>query len=240
MEVRVGGRLVHLGGPKQRALLAALVLRHGRVVPMDQLLDVLWDDTPPATAVTKVQGHVWAIRKALAERGRSDGISAVETRPPGYLLRREPVGTDLTRFEALSAAAGAAREQGDRHRAAALLAAAVGLWRGRPFADVPAAAIQAASVRLDERYLTAVEAKAEVDLSLGRYPQVLDELGRLIEKYPLRDRLRELQLLALVRLDRPQEALASYRRWSGMLRRELGVEPGQRLQRLVASIDALI
>jgi DNA-binding SARP family transcriptional activator len=236
MDVRVSGRSVHLGGPKQRALLAALVLRHGRVVAIDQLVDVLWPDGPPVTAITKVQGHVCSIRKALAERGRTDGISALETRPPGYLLRREPVGTDLTRFDALTTAAGAAREQGDRHRAAGLLGVALGLWRGPAFADVTAPAIRAVADRLAERRLATAEDKAEIDLSLGRCREVLDELGALIRRYPLRDRLRELQLVALVRLDRTTEALDHYRLWSSMLRRERGVEPGPRVQELVAAI----
>jgi DNA-binding SARP family transcriptional activator len=236
MEVRAAGRPVPLGGPKQRAVLAALVLRHGRVVTTSELVDVLWGDEPPATAVTKVQGHVCAIRKTFAERGRGAGLSALETRPPGYLLRREPVATDLGRFDALTTAAGAAREQGDRHRAGALLAAALRLWRGPAFADVEAAPIRAAAGRLSERYLRAAEDKAEIDLGLGRCGQVLTDLGALIARNPLRDRLRELQLMALLRSDQPGRALEEYRDWSGMLRRERGIEPGPRVQELVASI----
>jgi DNA-binding SARP family transcriptional activator len=236
MEVHAGGRALHLGGPKQRTLLAALVLRHGRVVAMDQLVELLWEQEPPPTAITKVQGHVCSIRKALAERGRTDGINAVETRPPGYLLRREPVSTDLTRFDALTTAAAAAREQGDRHRAAGLLSAALGLWRGPAFADVSAPAIRAVADRLAERRLATAEDKAEIDLGLGRCREVLAELGVLIRRYPLRDRLRELQVAALVRLDRPDEALDSYRNWSSMLRRERGTEPGRRVQEMVAAI----
>jgi DNA-binding SARP family transcriptional activator len=208
MEVRVGGRPAHLGGPKQRALLAVLVLRHGRIVPVEQLVDVLWGGSPPATATTKVQGHVYAIRKALAERGRTEGVSALETRPPGYLLRREPVITDLSRFDALTAAA---RDLTDRHRAGGLLTAALGLWRGPAFADVAAPPIRAAAERLHARYLAAAEDKAEIDLELGRYRQVLDELGVLIRRWPRRERLRELQLKALVAVDRPHEALARHR-----------------------------
>jgi DNA-binding SARP family transcriptional activator len=197
MEVRVGGRLVHLGGPKQRALLAALVLRHGRVVALEELVEVLWDGSPPATAITKVQGHVYAIRKAVAERGRTHGVSAVETRPPGYLLRREPVATDLARFEGLRVAAAAARDQGDRHRAAGLYGAALALWRGPAFADVPSAAIRTAAARVDEWVLTTVEDKAEADLALGRHRQVAADIGRLIARHPDRHRLRQLQLAAL-------------------------------------------
>jgi SARP family transcriptional regulator, regulator of embCAB operon len=208
MKVRVGGRPAHLGGPKQRALLAVLVLRHGRIVPVEQLVDVLWGGSPPATATTKVQGHVYAIRKALAERGRTEGVSALETRPPGYLLRREPVITDLSRFDALTAAA---RDLTDPHRAAGLLTAALGLWRGPAFADVATPPIRAAAQRLHARYLAAAEDKAEIDLELGRYRQVLDELGVLIRRWPRRERLRELQLKALVAADRPHEALARHR-----------------------------
>jgi DNA-binding SARP family transcriptional activator len=197
MEVRAGGRLVQLGGPKQRALLAALVLRHGRVVTVEELVEVLWDGSPPATAVTKVQGHVYAIRKAVAERGRTHGLGALETRPPGYLLRREPVTTDLARFEGLRMAAGAARDQGDRHRAAGLFGAALALWRGPAFADIPSPAIRAAAARIDEHVLTTVEDKAQVDLMLGRHEQVAADLSRLVARHPHRSRLRQLQLAAL-------------------------------------------
>jgi DNA-binding SARP family transcriptional activator len=202
MEVRAGGRVVHLGGPKQRALLAVLVVRHGRVVPVDQLVDVLWGGSPPATAITKVQGHVYAIRKALAQRGRTEGVSAVETRPPGYLLRPEPVVTDLSRFEALTAAAASARNQDDRHRAAGLLTAALRLWRGPAFADVPVPGIRAVAERLDVRRLAVAEEKAEIDLAFGRHRQVVGELNGLIQRYPRRGRLRELHLKALTHLDR--------------------------------------
>jgi DNA-binding SARP family transcriptional activator len=197
MEVRAGRRLVHLGGPKQRALLAALILRHGRVVSVEELVEVLWHGSPPATAVTKVQGHVYAIRKAVAERGRTTGVSALETRDAGYLLRREPVVTDLARFEALRVAAADARDRGDRHRAAGLFGAALVMWRGPAFADVPSPAIQAAAARIDERVLTTVEDKAEADLTLGRHRQVAADLGRLVARHPDRSRLRELQMAAL-------------------------------------------
>ncbi|WP_344404260.1 AfsR/SARP family transcriptional regulator, partial [Dactylosporangium fulvum] len=104
------------------------------------------------------------------------------------------------------------------------------------FADVAAPAIRAAVARLDDRRLAAAEDRAEVELVLGRHREALDQLGSLLDEHPFRDRLRELHMLALIRMERPMEAIASYERCRTILSRELGVEPGGRLRRLAASI----
>jgi DNA-binding SARP family transcriptional activator len=234
-EIDVGDRSVVLGGPKQRALLAALVLGEGRVVSIDHLVDVLWDEAPPSTAITKIQGHVYALRKALAEAGGA-GSRIIVTRSPGYVMPSASARIDLTEFDRLSDAARTARTRGELDRAADLMCTALALWRGAAFADVPALAIQVSVQRLTQRYLVAVEDKAEMDLELGRYRQVLDELDGILEAHPYRDRLREMQMVSLIRLDRRYEAIASYRRWRLVLDRDLGIEPCGRLRQLVASI----
>jgi DNA-binding SARP family transcriptional activator len=235
LEMAVGGRPVALGGPKRRAVLAALVLGEGRVVSVEHLVDVLWADDPPSTAVTKVQGHVSALRKALAEAGLPSPAAALTTRAPGYVLQRAEAGTDLADFDRLAADA-TARAPRDPDGAARLFAAALALWRGPAFADVSVPAVRAAAARLTDRYLGVAEDAAEVELALGRHRQVLDRLGPLLEEHPFRDRLRELHMIALIRMDRPLEAIASYRRCRVILSRELGVEPCGRLRRLAASI----
>jgi DNA-binding SARP family transcriptional activator len=235
VEATVGGRPVVLAGPKQRAVLAALLLGGGRVVSVEHLVDVLWPEDPPTTAVTKVQGHVSALRKALAEAGHPAPADVLVTRAPGYQLLREPVGTDLARFDRLVADA-AARAGRDPQGAVRLLGDGLALWRGPAFADVAAPSIRAAADRITDRYLAAVEDKAELELALRRHREVLDGLGPLLEEHPFRDRMRELHMLALIRMERTTEAIASYQRCRAMLSRELGVEPCGRLRRLAASI----
>ena len=236
MEARVLGRRVPLGGPKQRALLAALLLKRGRVAPVDHLVDVLWEDAPPVTAVVKVQGHVHALRKSLAGCGCQDVHEVLATRAPGYALLLGRIRTDLAAFDELTSAAELATAAGRRADASILLGSALGLWRGGAFADVPAPAVRAAAQRLGERRMTAVEDRAQCDLELGRFRQVLDELGEFIEENPFRERLRELQMLALIGLDRTSEAIVCYQHGRRLLGRELGVEPCHRLRRLAASI----
>ena len=234
IDASAGGLPIPLGGPKQRAALAALVLAEGRVVAVAALVDVLWDTAPPPTAVTKVQGHVYALRKALGHTGTAG--QALVTRAPGYLLRSDLITTDLARFDALTRQSSAHAQACRPADASDLLAAAIALWRGAAFADVPAPAIRAAADRLAERYLRAVEDKARLDLDLGRYRRVLDETVGPLEEHPFRDRLHELHMLALIRMGRPLEAIASYQRCRLILSKELGVEPGGRLRRLAASI----
>ncbi|MEV6923289.1 BTAD domain-containing putative transcriptional regulator [Dactylosporangium sp. NPDC051485] len=235
LEATVGGRPVALGGPKQRAVLAALLLAEGRLLTVEHLVDVLWPEDPPTTAITKVQGHVSALRKALAEAGCARPADVLVTRAPGYLLRGPVQRTDLDAFDRLVSDA-AARAPRDPAGALRLLTAALALWRGPAFADVAAPAIQAAAARLADRRLAAAEDRAEIELVLGRHREALDQLGPLLDEHPFRDRLRELHMLALIRMERPMEAIASYERCRTILSRELGVEPCGRLRRLAASI----
>ncbi|MGI5237913.1 AfsR/SARP family transcriptional regulator [Dactylosporangium sp. CA-139066] len=235
LEATIGERPVQLGGPKQRAVLAALLLAEGRVVSVEHLVDVLWADDPPTSAVTKVQGHVSALRKALAGSGHPGPADVLVTRAPGYQLRTTDLRTDLAAFDRLVAEA-TTRARADPSAGARLLGAGLALWRGPAFADVAAPAIRAAAARLNDRYLAAAEDRADIELRLGRHRQALEQLGPLLEEHPFRDRLRELHMLALIRMERPIEAIASYQRCRTLLSRELGVEPCGRLRRLAASI----
>ncbi|MBD5784984.1 winged helix-turn-helix domain-containing protein [Cellulosimicrobium terreum] len=236
LRARVDGREMALGGPGRRALLAALVLGKGRVVTTSAIVDTLWVDDPPASAVTKVQGHVSELRKALAAAGHDDPTAVLVTAAPGYLLRPGATATDLARFEADVVAAQAARRADDLVAAETLLAGALELWRGPALADVSAPTLRAVAGGLDDRRLRVLEDHAEVSLALGRSRDVLDALGPLLVAHPFRDRLNELFMVALIRTDRPSEAIATYRRCREMYGRELGIEPSSRLRRLVASL----
>ncbi|ARU51146.1 DNA-binding SARP family transcriptional activator [Cellulosimicrobium cellulans] len=236
LRARVGDQDVQLGGPGRRALLAALVLGKGRVVQVSALVDALWGDDPPPSAVTKIHGHVSGLRKALAAAGHPDPTAALVTAAPGYLLRLEPAATDLGRFEADVVAAQAARRAEDPDAAESHLADALERWRGPALADVPAPALRAVAEGLDDRRLRVLEDHAELWLALGRSRDVLDEVGPLLVAHPFRDRLNELFMVALIRTDRPSEAIATYRRCREVYGRELGIEPGSRLRRIAASL----
>jgi DNA-binding SARP family transcriptional activator len=239
LQATVDGRAVRLGGHQRRALLAALALHAGELVPMSRLVDVLWDASPPASAVIKVQGHVSALRRAIAEAGSGvDPRSVLVTQPPGYLLDLGRGRLDAAVFEALIQDAERAYEESRLARASEKLELALGLWRGPAFADVTVPAIQAQAARLEERRLGTVEAKAEVDLALSRNAKVVAEVSPLVAAYPLRERLRAHLMLALYRCGRQADALKAYREGRRILVEELGIEPGPELQRLEAQILA--
>ncbi|MDQ4019786.1 MAG: winged helix-turn-helix domain-containing protein [Actinomycetota bacterium] len=223
-----------MGGTKQRALLALLLLNANRVVSTDRLIDQLWGETPPATAATALQGHVSALRKAL-------GADAIGTRRPGYVLHADPAQIDLGRFELLRAAARAALENGDPGAAAERLLEALALWRGEALADIglePFA--QAEAARLEDARLGALEDRIDADLMLGRDSELVGELERLVAAHPLRERLRAQLMLALYRSGRQAEALDAYQRARQTLVSELGIEPGpalRDLERLILAQD---
>ncbi len=224
VEVRGSEGPVPLGGAKQRALLALLLLNANRVVSRDRLIDDLWGDDPPDTAVTSVQVYVSRLRKLLPE-------STLLTRAPGYLLAADPTAIDLRRFEALVAEA----RQADPDRAARTLREALALWRGSPLAefDEPFARIEAR--RLEDLRLTALEERIGADLELGRHVDVIGELETLIAEHPHRERLRALLMLALYRCGRQADALEAYRDTRAALD-ELGIEPSETLRQLEKAI----
>jgi DNA-binding SARP family transcriptional activator len=211
-----------LGGQKQRAVLALLLLNAGRVVSTDTLIDALWGETPPRTAPTSLQNFVGALRKAL-------GAETLKTRPPGYVLDVDPGAIDLARFERLRS--DALRRPPEQR--AADLARALELWRGVPLADFryePWAENEVA--RLAELRLATVEERIDAELELGRDAELVGELESLVAEHPLRERLRGQLMLALYRSGRQAEALEAYQSLRRSLVEELGIEPGRPLQEL--------
>jgi DNA-binding SARP family transcriptional activator len=227
LEVVDGGRRVMLGGARQRALLAILLTRANEFVSSDRLIDELWGERPPRTAVNTLQYHVSQLRKALEPSG------AIVTRGPGYLIRVEPHELDLLRFEQLVEEA--TRAPADQ--AARLLRDALGLWRGPALADLANESfVQAEILRLEELRVAALELRIEVDLALGRHRELVGELEVLVHEHPLRDRPRAQLMLALYRSGRQAEALDLYRKGRRLLIDELGIEPGVELQKLEKAI----
>ena len=219
-------RPLALGGAKQRALLAVLLLHANQAVSSDRLIDELWGESPPATAGKIVQVYVSRLRKQL-------GYARLLTRPPGYLLRVDPAELDLARFERLVAEA---REE-DAAAAGAKLRAALELWRGPPLADLAYERFAPAeTVRLEELRWAALELRIDADLAAGRAPELVGELEALIAAHPLRERLHAQLMLALYRCSRQAEALEAYRRARRDLAEGLGLEPGDELRRLERAI----
>jgi DNA-binding SARP family transcriptional activator len=220
------GRAVPLGGAKQRALLALLLLEGGRVVSSDRLLEALWAGEPPATATASLQNFVSQLRKAL-------GAETIETRPPGYRVRLEGAALDLARVRRLVDEARAS----DPPRRARLLREALEAWRGEPLAELAYEAFaQSEIARLGELRLTLVEELAEAELALGRHAELVSDLEAAVRDQPLRERLRGQLMLALYRSGRQAEALDVYREGRQALVAELGIEPSPLLQRLHTSI----
>jgi len=223
-------RELPLGGPRQRAVLAILLLRANELVPTEAIVDRLWEERPPATAVKAVQVYVSQLRKALGE-------GAIETRPSGYLLRLDPGSLDALRFEELLAEGRGLLAGGAPGEAAAVLRRALALWRGPPLADFryePFA--RDAAARLDELRLVALEHRLAADLELGGHAEAVPELEQLVREHPLREGLHRLLVLALYRTGRQADALAAFQGARTRLREELGLEPGQALQQLERAI----
>ena len=207
---------------RERALLAALLLRPGEVVSTDRLADAIWGETPPRTAVGSLQNAVSELRKAL-------GHDVVITRSPGYALGVDPEAIDAVRFERAVMRA-AKMEPAER---AESLSAALALWRGPPLEEFAYEGFAAAEIaRLEELRLTAIEARIEADLEHGRHTAVVPELEALAQRHPLRERLQGQRMLALYRSGRQSDALEAYRRARDALDEQLGIEPGPALRDL--------
>jgi DNA-binding SARP family transcriptional activator/tetratricopeptide (TPR) repeat protein len=235
LEVWQGDRLLRLGGPKQRALLATLLLRAGQVVPVDQLIDALWDQEPPASARTIVHGYVSTLRKLLD--CPDDGQAVIVTKPPGYELRLGSSQRDLDRFEMMVAEAGRARAAGALQVAAGRLRTALALWRGPALSNLAPERLRVVeAARLDARRTAALEERIEVDLELGRHVDLVGELEALVLEHPFRERLRAQLMLVLYRSGRQAEALQVFRDLRELLAEELGIEPDPSLQRLQRAI----
>ena len=222
LEVSDGERSIPLGGAKQRALLAVLLLHANEVVSTDRLIDDLWGAHPPETASTALQGYVSRLRKVL-------GAEALITQAPGYVLQVDSHDFDLDRFHALLDQA----RESEAAVAAERLREALALWRGPALADFSFEAFaQEEIARLEEQRLATLEERIEADLALARHAEVVGELEGLVGRHPLRERLRAQLMLALYRSGRQAEALDAYHDARRALTEELGIDPSRTLQEL--------
>jgi DNA-binding SARP family transcriptional activator len=239
LEALEEGRVVALGGSRQRALLAVFLLHRGETLSTDRLIDELWGERAPATAAKTVQVYISRLRKALAGGDGNGSAGVVATREHGYELELDPERLDAHRFERLVAEGRSELAAGRPERAAAALEEALSLWRGPPLADLayePFA--QGEIARLEGLRVAALEELIDANLALGRHAEVIGELERLIAGHPYRERPRAQLMLALYRSDRQADALQAYQDARRALVEELGIEPGERLRELERAILA--
>jgi serine/threonine protein kinase/WD40 repeat protein/DNA-binding SARP family transcriptional activator len=229
LEVSAGKRTIPIGGPKQRLVLANLVVRANEVVPADRLIDEVWADDVPDAVRVSLQSYVSNLRKAL-------GPDRIERRPPGYVLHADPGEVDALRFSSLVQEGHRSLPDSPR-AAAAVFDDALALWRGPPFADLrDEPSLRAEVAHLEELHLSAMEGRVDAGLALGRHPELVAELETLTAEHPLRERLWGQLMVALYRSDRQAEALEAYRRAQKILVDELGIDPSLELQRLEQQI----
>ena len=240
LEVRRSGRAVPLGGPRQRAVLALLLLEANRVVSMDRLAEDVWGGDPPEGWATTLQTYVFHLRQALEpDRSRGAAGGVLVTRDRGYLLHADREHLDEALFQDGFTAGRAALEAGRYAEAAETLRKALELWRSPVLADLADYAFtRPEAARLEELRLAALEARIDADLALGRHDALTAELEQLAAEYPLRERSHGQLMLALYRCGRQAEALAAYRRVRVLLAGELGIDPGEPLERLHAAVLA--
>ena len=225
LEVVEDGRLLPLGGPQERKLLALLLLRRNHVVSRERIVEELWDGSPPRSAANVVHKHVSRLRKSLDER--------VVTKDSGYLLRVEPGEVDADRFTILVREAHAAGGAGDAEGALVLLDEALGLWRDEPLSDLVLGGVAAREAdALEEQRSGAREERIELHLGRGVGAELVAELRELVRRYPLRERLRRQLMLALYRSGRQADALAVYRDARHEFVEVLGIEPSEMLREL--------
>jgi DNA-binding SARP family transcriptional activator len=238
MEFRILGPLeawdgdseLALGGPKPRALLAALLLHPNEVVPADRLIDELWGEDSPEDAAAALRVNVSRLRKALPQ-------DVLTTRSPGYAVRVEPDALDLHRFERLVDEGRSLLARGLAAHASQRLRDALSLWRGPPLTDFAYESFaQAAIARLEEVRLAAVELQIDADLALGRHDVLVGELEALVADHPLRERFRRGLMTALYRSGRQAEALDAYQDARRALVDGLGIEPSTALHELERAI----
>ncbi len=225
--VRPGEVAVPVPRGKQRAVLAALLLNGNQVVSVDELAETLWGAGPPPSARVTIQNNVMRLRRALG----GEDAGRIVTQPRGYCIRVADDELDVTRCEALLEGARAAMRDGSWDVAADRARAALGLWRGKPLADVESDLLASREVpRLEELRLHTQEMRIDADLHLGRHGEIIGELRQLVVGHPLRERLHAQLMLALYRDGRQAEALAVYSSARQILVGELGAEPGSELQ----------
>jgi DNA-binding SARP family transcriptional activator len=234
LEVVRGGNGLDLGSTKQRALLAMLLCRANSVVGAGSLIDVLWSDNPPRSAMKNLQSYASGLRRAVV---CDDVACRLDHRPPGYQISIAPGGLDVLTFETLIRQGRLSLRSGEHEHAVTALRAALGLWRGPALQEFSAFPVLRDEVeRLESRRLAGYEDLIEAELALDSAADLLEEIEDLSRVHPLRERLRSLQMQVLYRSGRQAESLAVFDEVRQGLARELGLSPSPALQQIYRTI----
>ncbi|MFG3424781.1 BTAD domain-containing putative transcriptional regulator [Streptomyces californicus] len=234
LEAWVGPRKVEIGGPRQRIVLAMLLIAPDRVVSIDQLVEAVWNGRPPTTCRTQIAICVASLRKAFRTAGYTGEL--IGTSAPGYLLHSAGHHIDSMEFAAGVDSAQTLARHGDVGAAADRLGQALGLWRGLVLTDMSSPVLETEAELLDHRRLAAYEQYATLQLQLGRHREVISELTALVHDRPLWEQARAALMLAHYRSGHRSEALALFRQAQRVFREEIGLEPGRVLQDLHTAI----
>ncbi|WP_034263750.1 AfsR/SARP family transcriptional regulator [Actinospica robiniae] len=218
------GSEIPIDGPKERTVLAALLLAKGRTVSDAVLLDLLWGESPPKTYTSQLYTYISRLRKRFGTG------TAILRQHPGYLIKTGDGVLDSDLFERYAAQGREALRLGRPETAAELLGAALALWRGPALANVSQSLIDAEADRLEEARMAVLENRIEADLALGRHSQLVSELSGLVVRHPLHERLRAHLMTALYRCGRQGDAMSVYQDGCRILSNELGVYPGRALR----------
>ena len=220
------GQRLSVPGPRQRVLLAALLLHANRPVPADALAELVWDGRPPPGYAVTLRSHVRRLRHALGP-----GAAQLLTRDPGYLIQLAEADLDVLQFETLCRDAGAAVRAARWRAASGAAAQALRLWRTDPLLDVPSQVLRDEFVpRLDRLWQQVLEDRIEADLQRGQHTRLVPQLRDLTAQYPLREHLHAQLMQALADSGRQAEALQAYQDARRVLVAELGIEPGPELR----------
>lgn len=231
LEAWAGDREIALGGPRQRAVLAALLLRAGNVVSVERLADEVWGEDPPSSAGHTLEAYISKLRGILSPYGVS-----LERRGSGYRLDPGSAFLDSRAFERLLDQSAAADAAGETERSDGLVREALELWRGEVLADLPVGLDEAEQGRLEELRLQALERRIDADLAKGRQRELVGELRTLGDANPYRERFVAQLMVALYRSGRRADALDVYEQTRRALRDDLGLEPSREIQKLSGQI----
>jgi DNA-binding SARP family transcriptional activator len=230
VQIRTSVTEITVAAPRERILLALLLLREGQLVPVQQVITALWDTGPPPTARAQVHSCVSRLRQLLRKAGLPEDL--VVTEPAGYRIKVGPEDLDAALFAARVERGRAAAADGDLAGGRDELRAALELWRGRPLTDVDSDVVRAAAAHLDEQWTAAMALCLDLELQLDLAEEILAEVADLVERFPHHEQFRGHLMTALARTGRRADALAVFRRGRALLAEELGIEPGTALVEL--------
>ncbi|QIS10057.1 AfsR/SARP family transcriptional regulator [Nocardia arthritidis] len=243
LEVVHDGRPILITAPKVRNVLALFVLRANTVVRVDTLVEELWGDKPPRSAITTTQTYIYQLRKFFAHEFGMAGNEILATKDPGYVMHLGDQQVDVRQFMRLIGEGRALLESRDPYQASEVLGRALALWNGSALSNVDAGAVLEAHIaHLEEERIRALELRIEADLQLGRHRELIAELRNLTIAYPINEWFHSRLILALSRSGRRGEALAAYQNVRRILDNELGVGPSRELRKLqheVLAADAV-